>query len=419
MSKGSSSSAPAAPDPYATANAQQQLNNNTAQFNAALNNVNQFGPYGSTQYNISGYDPKTGAPIYNQTTQLNPNAQQALNNQQGNQAYATGLAGQGLQNNANMLSGNPMQGVNALQTGVGNSGNINQQFSADPYSNLSYGVNQGGIDQGAMNASFNSQYGLLKPIFDQQTEQNKAEMAAQGITDQNSQAYKTSTDNLARQQGSQINNMANNAYLSGISSGNTLFGQGLANAQLGNSAMGQNYGQNLGAATFNNQAQNQQYTQNMGNAQLNNSAAGQQFGLNQGAMNQALTNYGALNGGAPGMPNASSPATSASSPANLAGAIQNQYQGQLANYNAGQASSNNFMNGLFGLGSAYLLSDARAKTDIKRVGTTDGGLPVYTYKYKGDHVTHMGVMAQDVEKVRPDAVGTIGGFKAVDYSKVA
>ena len=46
-------------------------------------------------------------------------------------------------------------------------------------------------------------------------------------------------------------------------------------------------------------------------------------------------------------------------------------------------------------------------------------LAIYTYKYKNDPVkTHMGVMAQDIEKTRPDAVVEIGGFKAVDYSKV-
>lgn len=65
-----------------------------------------------------------------------------------------------------------------------------------------------------------------------------------------------------------------------------------------------------------------------------------------------------------------------------------------------------------------LFSDKRLKTDIKKVGKTNDGLPVYTYKYKGDDVTQMGVMAQDVEKKTPSAVRTLGGFKAVDYTKV-
>ena len=68
--------------------------------------------------------------------------------------------------------------------------------------------------------------------------------------------------------------------------------------------------------------------------------------------------------------------------------------------------------------SAFMMSDRRLKTDIKRVGTTDSGLPVYTYKYKGDNTTQMGVMAQDVEKVNPEAVAEFGGFKAVNYSLI-
>ena len=57
-------------------------------------------------------------------------------------------------------------------------------------------------------------------------------------------------------------------------------------------------------------------------------------------------------------------------------------------------------------------SDARLKEDIKRVGTAHNGLPIYTFKYKGDNAeqTHVGYMAQDVEKVHPEAVGESHGY---------
>lgn len=64
---------------------------------------------------------------------------------------------------------------------------------------------------------------------------------------------------------------------------------------------------------------------------------------------------------------------------------------------------------------AYALSDRRVKEDIKRVGKTDDGLPIYTFRYKGKPTVHMGVMAQDVEKKNPDAVKEINGIKAVNY----
>ena len=83
----------------------------------------------------------------------------------------------------------------------------------------------------------------------------------------------------------------------------------------------------------------------------------------------------------------------------------------------------NFMN--FGLGVAGLISDARLKTDIKKVGKMHkgkGGLPVYSYRYVDDppNVRRMGVMAQDVAVKRPDALGPpIQNFMTVDYRRLA
>lgn len=90
----------------------------------------------------------------------------------------------------------------------------------------------------------------------------------------------------------------------------------------------------------------------------------------------------------------------------------------------GQTSSGGYTPGFLdyagmGLGAAGLfMSDERAKTDIKRVGTTDGGLPVYTFRYKSGGPIQMGVMAQDVEKVDPAAVVEIDGVKHVNYGRV-
>ena len=50
----STPSAPAAPDPYATASAQGTANANTATAQTMLNNANQNTPYGTVQYAQSG-----------------------------------------------------------------------------------------------------------------------------------------------------------------------------------------------------------------------------------------------------------------------------------------------------------------------------------------------------------------------------
>jgi hypothetical protein len=92
------------------------------------------------------------------------------------------------------------------------------------------------------------------------------------------------------------------------------------------------------------------------------------------------------------------------------GLVNQQYQANLANHQ-------NKLGGLFGLASAGigLLSDRRLKTDIRRVGTTDAGVPIFTYRYVWGGPVQMGVMAQDV----PDArMKDPSGFYRVDYGKV-
>ena len=64
-------------------------------------------------------------------------------------------------------------------------------------------------------------------------------------------------------------------------------------------------------------------------------------------------------------------------------------------------------------------SDRRLKHDIHRIGETDEGLPIYKFKYKGDDKTNIGFMADEVEKIHPEAVGESHGFKTVDYDRAA
>lgn len=62
-------------------------------------------------------------------------------------------------------------------------------------------------------------------------------------------------------------------------------------------------------------------------------------------------------------------------------------------------------------------SDRRLKHDVHEIGETHDGQPIYSYKYNGDNKTQIGLMAQDVEKHHPEAVGVMGGYKTVDYGK--
>ncbi len=62
-------------------------------------------------------------------------------------------------------------------------------------------------------------------------------------------------------------------------------------------------------------------------------------------------------------------------------------------------------------------SDKRLKHDIKKVGETYDGQHIYSYKMHGDPRTHIGLIAQNVEKKHPEAVGLAAGYKTVDYGK--
>jgi hypothetical protein len=64
---------------------------------------------------------------------------------------------------------------------------------------------------------------------------------------------------------------------------------------------------------------------------------------------------------------------------------------------------------------AGMFSDARLKTDIEKVGKLNDGQNIYSYRYRGSNVPQIGLLAQEVERVHPEAVGEVAGFKTVRY----
>jgi outer membrane immunogenic protein len=66
------------------------------------------------------------------------------------------------------------------------------------------------------------------------------------------------------------------------------------------------------------------------------------------------------------------------------------------------------------------LSDARLKRDITLVGRRDDGLGLYSYRYLWSDTTYVGVMAQEVALIRPDAVvrTALDDYLRVDYSRL-
>jgi hypothetical protein len=71
--------------------------------------------------------------------------------------------------------------------------------------------------------------------------------------------------------------------------------------------------------------------------------------------------------------------------------------------------------GMGGMG----MSDVRAKHDIVLFGRLDSGLGFYRFSYLGSDKAYVGVMAQEVEAIMPDAVmrGS-DGYLRVNYDRL-
>ena len=69
-------------------------------------------------------------------------------------------------------------------------------------------------------------------------------------------------------------------------------------------------------------------------------------------------------------------------------------------------------------GFGNLFSDIRLKKNIKKISTRSDGLNVYEFEYIWGGGRQVGLMAQEVQGVYPDAVSESGGYLMVNYSKV-
>jgi hypothetical protein len=72
-----------------------------------------------------------------------------------------------------------------------------------------------------------------------------------------------------------------------------------------------------------------------------------------------------------------------------------------------------------GRGGGGRRSDMRLKHDIVLIGRLDDGLGYYRFVYNGGHTAYVGVMAQEVRTVTPEAV-TRGadGYMRVSYDRL-
>jgi len=223
-------------------------------------------------------------------------------------------------------------------------------------------------------------------------------------------ANQAAAQNFAQQQAAQAANLARQQQM---------FGQGMDITGARNQAIAQMYAQDYQRLAAANAAQQQQFQQNIAAQQFYNTAA-QQALAQQAAIRSIPVNEisALLSGGQVNVPQFQgySGVSVAPAPVFQAGQAQDAAAMQRYGIQANQAASN--MGGLFNLagslGSAAIMSDRRLKSNIERIGTHPLGIGIYEYDIFGSR--QRGVMADEVEAVRPEAVITRDdGYKMVNY----
>ena len=257
--------------------------------------------------------------------------------------------------------------------------------------------NQAANQANSANAFGGSRQGVQQGVAQAQGAQNIGQMAAQLNQANYTQAQQGAEYDITNNQNAQVaNQQANQANINSLINAST----GLAG--LGTQAQTNQRQQFLEESTAG--SQEQQQAQNQINANMNqfnaaNAYPGQQLGILQSAL--GMTPYGSTTMGS------------------STGQTQQTTTPSIASDITGGLTA---LGGMFGSGGPFAAggalsslmpgSDRHLKTDITKVGVHPAtGLPLYSYRYKGDPKSFpkvTGPMAEDAMQVAPHAVQTVG-----------
>lgn len=243
--------------------------------------------------------------------------------------------------------------------------------------------------QQAIESSFGQSLSRLSPMLAQRENAMQSRLANQGLSP-TSQAYRAAASGFGRERNDAIQGALNSAISQGTDAGNT--------ALMGNIAASQ---------------------ANLGSAMAQRRAPIQDLGILQGLLQAPSFNQAGL----------------AETPQFLQ-ALMAQGNYRLQDANMQNQAWGSALGGLFGAagglgGAAIMASDERLKTHIVRYRGVEllPGIPLATWEWLNSDSVRVagmlpggrgvGVIAQDVEKVRPDLV-SVGedGFKRVNYQPI-
>ena len=356
-------SAPKPPNPYQTASAQQQAETGASIASGIIGNPNTYTPYGSQTYSIAGWEQVPDArgkmisvPRYNMQQTLSPDQMRLLGLQTQGQ-YNMGLTA--VEQSAK-LRGLLGQSVNAEGLQGWNAGPGAENVRQDK------GATDRAAIENAMMASYNRQR------MPQQSAED-AQLAARGLSPGGG-VY----GNVQRGREDAFSEAARQSYLAS--------------------------GQESRAAQ---------------DADRANALRQSQLSERLALRNQPLNEISALLAGS----QVTLPQFQGYQSQGINAAPIGQYIGN--NYAQQMAAHQNQQSGLFGLGGSALGAagtmlaayDRRLKEDIHKIeGHQWAGLPLYWFRYKAEpKVLRIGVMADEVRRLHPDAVTVIDGYDYVDY----
>lgn len=221
-----------------------------------------------------------------------------------------------------------------------------------------------GARQRAELATYHNYVDMMQPTFNQQADDLQARLVNQGLT-VGSEAYQRAMNDLQNNQ----NNSLQQAVYQAVLNGQNAYSQSLQDQ--------------INASAFSNAAQSSYINQLL--AALQNSISGYDNAMNQYSIQSNSENRIA----------------------------QNKYLNTQAQLQAG----NDFLNSAISSGAkAFMASDERLKENIKPVGKLDNGLTVYCFNFKGSCTSQIGLIAQEVKEVYPEAVYEgEDGFLKVNY----
>ena len=378
-----SNDAPAPTPPKETSAAQTGTNVSTAIANSMMGNVNQVTPQGNLTYQQSGdynwTDPYTGTaynvPKFTATQTFSPQEQAKYDQTSAAEGNLAGLAAQ--------------QSA-CLKDCMAQPMSISDLGAAPQLGQLKTGYD----------------------IPDTQQVQDALMARMQPSLDRDRSSLDTKLSNMGLKAGSDAwleamrsaDQQTNDARLA------TIINAGQEQSRLA--------GLNQSQASFGNSALMDQYNAAM-------SGRTQQLQERQTLRNQPINEITALvSGSQVSQPNYVNAQVSKIPTTDNAGIISNYDNQKMQAWQQNNAQTQSMYGGLMGLAGnalgAWRLSDETTKKDKKKVGKLKGHT-LYEYKYKDDPAgkKQIGVMAQEVEKKRPDAVkkGT-DGKKRVNYGKL-